>query len=170
MISISCNDKISLIRTGNNEKAQLARHTLKNLGPITEISFTPQGQLLIISVEEMSSHFRKMDPKTLVWENFEREEICEGIAGFWSESGLAISSFMPIENKLKTANFNKRPGFVSLIGNGSLYDIKEKEEEEKNSNLILEIPLQNANHWKNNLRGLNFVFSDNKLIVFKVKK
>lgn len=100
------------------------------------------------------------------------EEISEAIAGFWSESGLAISSFIPksLGPSKDVKKSDSRRKDVHFVGMGSLFDLGNEEKEAAKDVVELEIPLQNVNFWKNNSRGLNYVFSDNKLIVFKVTK
>jgi hypothetical protein len=134
------------------------------------LSFNSSGELLLISTEEVSSFFRKVHPGNLVWEAFDREDISEAIAGFWSESGLAITSFLPkeLDKKRVSQNLHTRQRNIHLVGRGSLFDLDKETVRTSQDVLELEIPLQNVNFWKNNSRGLNFVYSDNKLIVFKV--
>jgi hypothetical protein len=172
LIGISSNEKVCIVRSSNQDEAQMARHTLKNQGPISQLSFNSLGQLLLISTEEMSSHFRTVNIDNLVWENVQREEVNESIAGYWSESGLAISSFMPkgYDNKSESHQYSVKKRHVSFMGNGSLFDLDKKSEDIKKDLINVEIPLQNVNNWKNNSRGINFVFTDNKLIVFKIKE
>ena len=171
LTAISSNEKVSITRTSNADEAQFARHTLRNQGPISQLSFNSHGKLLLISTEEVSSHFRSVNLESLVWENISREEICESIAGLWSESGLAISSFIPkaYESNEETNGFLSKTRQKSFMGNGNLFEMEKANKETKDF-MNLEIPLQNVNHWRNNTRGINFVFSDNKLIVFKVKE
>ena len=169
LVALSSGEKVAVLRMNNRDQASLARHTLKNQGPVTELSFNSFGQLLLISSEEVSSHFRKIHVNSLIWENYPREEMSEAIAGFWSESGLAISSFIPkaFESQRESSQYSANKTQASRLSRGNLYELENREK--LNQEINLEIPLQNVNHWKNNSRGINFIFADNKLIVFKVK-